>query len=350
MIYKRCMPLLNIWQVLLVLKKIITLFALLLCLLAVLWGAFVYHLNQPLKLSKETLITVTPGSSISSFSHQLKKKGWISTRFWLRNYVRVHTSLTSLKAGTYLIQPDTPLIALLQQVVSGAEHQFSITFVEGTTLKQWLVQLKSHPHIKQTLTSNSQLVEYLDTEYQHLEGLFYPNTYAFTHNTPEKVLLKQAYQKMQSYLRTLWKSKANNLPYKNPYEALVMASIIEKESAQAQEYPIIASVFVNRLHKRMRLQTDPTVIYGLGERYQGDITKAHLKEKTPYNTYRIKGLPPTPIAMPGLGALEAALNPSTTEYFYFVSNGNGYHQFSKNLSDHNKAVRAYLKKQKGNKK
>lgn len=333
------------------LKKLVVLFTLFVCFFAILWGAFDYQMNRPIALDESQLITIKPGTSISSFSRQLVNDQWIETRFWLRNYVRVHSELASLKAGTYLIPAEITVLGLLKQIVSGNEHQFKITFVEGTTLKEWFTQLTSHPHIKKTLTTDieRQLAEYLASNKKNLEGLFYPNTYAFTHNTADRVLLKQAYQRMQAHLDTLWSKRAENLPYKNKYEALIMASIIEKETAQVSEYPIVASVFVNRLRKKMRLQTDPTVIYGLGERYQGDITKAHLKEKTPYNTYRINGLPPTPIAMPGLGAIEAALNPDKTPYLYFVSNGNGYHQFSTNLADHNKAVRAYIKKQKGQK-
>lgn len=331
-------------------KKLSILFSILICFFVILCGTFVYQINQPIALDKSQLITIKPGTSISSFSRKLENDQWISTRFWLRNYVRVHYELTSLKAGTYLIAPQTTLIDLLKQIVSGEEYQFSITFVEGTTLKEWLSQLRAHPHIKSSLTENieQELSLYLSSDKKKLEGLFYPNTYAFTNNTEDKILLKQAYQKMQSHLELLWENRASNLPYKNSYEALIMASIIEKETAQTEEYAIISSVFVNRLRKKMRLQTDPTVIYGLGEHYKGDITRAHLKQKTPYNTYRIKGLPPTPIAMPGLGAIKATLNPANTEYLYFVSNGDGYHTFSKNLADHNKAVRAYIKKQKGN--
>lgn len=325
------------------LSKIFFLFTL---LAGLLWGAFIYQINQPLALTHETLLTIKPGTSISSFSRELVEKDWINTRFWLRNYVRIHKELAVLKAGTYLIKTETTSLELLKHIVAGREHQFSITFIEGTTFKQWLALIHQHPYIKKTIDSKNlaSFKEYLKLPYSHLEGLFFPDTYAFTYNTSDKAILKQAYEKMQYHLTSLWETKAVGLPYKTSYDALIMASIIEKETAQKEEYPLVASVFVNRLRKNMRLQTDPTVIYGLGERYKGDITRVHLKEKNAYNTYRIKGLPLTPIAMAGKGAIKAALHPEETPYLYFVSEGNGYHKFSTNLKDHNKAVKAYLKK------
>ena len=305
-------------------------------------------LNTPLAIEKNSLLTVDKGSSISSFAKKLADDKWISTRFWLINYGRLFPQKVNIKAGTYLIIKDLTLIQLLEQLVKGKEHQFSVTFIEGTRFKDALTLLAAHPHIKQSIKDEAvnEIAIKLGITAHNPEGWLFPDTYAFTAGTQDLTILKRAYINMTTQLNTLWQHKADNLPYKTPYEALIMASIIEKETSYIAEQPVISSVFVNRLRKRMRLQTDPTVIYGLGERYQGDITRAHLREKTRYNTYRINGLPPTPIAMAGLSAIKATLNPASSDYFYFVSDGEGKHVFSKTLAEHNLAVKRYLKKQK----
>jgi UPF0755 protein len=316
----------------------------LLILISLFYIAMLQQLDKTIPVEDTALLTVESGSSINSWSKVLVKKGWIENRLWLRSYVRLKPQLAKLKAGTYQVSPETTLSELLNKVVDGQEYQFTITFVEGTTFKQWLSLLSSTEQIKQTLSNKSiaQIAQLLKIDQKNPEGWFYPDTYAFPANTTDIAVLKRAHQRMNKELNALWQQKANNLPYKGPYQALIMASIIEKESSKTTEQPLIASVFMNRLAKRMRLQTDPTVIYGLGDRYKGDIKRIHLREKTAYNTYRINGLPPTPIAMPGEKALHAALNPAISDYFYFVSQGNGQHQFSKTLAEHNKAVSRFI--------
>lgn len=331
------------------LKKLILLILLaLLSAAATLAYQFDKALTTPLAIAQDNFLTVSSGSSISSFAKQLEQKQWVTTRFWLRNYGRLFPQKANIKAGTYLIKKDSTLAQLLVQLVEGKEHQFSVTFIEGTRFKDALVILAEHPQIKQSVNGKpvSEIAAKLGIDSANPEGWLFPDTYAFTADTLDLTLLKRAYANMQSQLNTAWEARAKDLPYKTPYQALIMASIIEKETSYIAEQPVISAVFVNRLRKRMRLQTDPTVIYGLGERYQGDITRAHLREKTAYNTYRINGLPPTPIAMAGLSALKATLHPATSDYFYFVSGGNGKHVFSKTLAEHNRAVRDYLSKQK----
>ncbi len=309
-----------------------------------------YQIKQPLNVSKTQLFTVTDGTSFHRFSKVLTNNGWLESRFWLRNYVRLNPELANIKAGTYQIEKNTTLLSLLEQLVAGKEHQFSVTFIEGSTFKQWLVLLNNTDNLVHHLNKNSvaEIAEKLAINHQNPEGLFYPDTYAFTANTSDIDILKRAQKKMSREITTAWQSRHEGLPYKDKYQALIMASIIEKESGRHAEHGIISSVFINRLNKKMRLQTDPTVIYGLGERYKGDITYRHLREKTAYNTYRINGLPPTPIAMAGKSALHAALNPLATDYLYFVSNGEGKHIFSTNLKDHNAAVSKYQLSRKTN--
>jgi UPF0755 protein len=305
------------------------------------------QVNSPLQLDSVSLFTVQKGTSFYELTKRLVANGWLDNRFWLRNYARLNPELTKIKAGTYQLTPGITGLGLLEKLVAGQEHQFRLTFVEGSQFKDWLSQLADNPYLTHQLPEdNQQILALLAIEASHPEGLFFPDTYAFTAGTTDKSILKRAYLKMQQALDRQWQSRSPGLPYKSPYEALIMASIIEKETGVASERSLISSVFINRLARKMRLQTDPTVIYGLGDDFDGDITFAHLRQKTPYNTYKINGLPPTPIAMPGLEAIVASLHPQASDYLYFVSKGNGEHYFSRSLKEHNQAVKKYqLRKQ-----
>lgn len=312
--------------------------------LTALYSYINYNVNQKVPLVEPELITISKGMTINSFSRMLVDKKWIDSRLWLKAYIKLSPELSVLKQGSYLIPIDITYVDLLKLIVSGKEHQFAITFIEGSIFKDWLVVLSNNKNITHNLSDSSikDIAQKLSLKHENPEGLFFPDTYFFTVGTTELDILARAHQRMLKELEILWSNRVDNLPYENSYQALTMASIIEKESGLHSEHPIISSVFINRLNKKMRLQTDPTVIYGLGDRYKGDIKRVHLREKTAYNTYRIHGLPPTPIAMPGKLALKAAMNPDTTDYLYFVSDGYGKHVFSKTLKEHNKAVAQYL--------
>jgi UPF0755 protein len=236
---------------------------------------------------------------------------------------------------------------LLLSLNNGKSTQGSVTFIEGRTFVQMRAKLEKNDAVKQTISvlSESEILKNMGSEYAVAEGLFFPDTYYFDRNTADTVMLQRSYDAMRSKLDDAWNKRATGLPYKNSYQALIMASIVEKETGKASERPMIAGVFINRMRYGMRLQTDPTVIYGMGAQYKGNIRKKDLLTDTPYNTYTRNGLPPTPIAMPGLASIEAALHPASTKALYFVGKGDGSHAFSNNLEEHNRAVAKYqLKK------
>ncbi|MBY8058304.1 endolytic transglycosylase MltG [Vibrio fluvialis] len=330
-------------------KKLVSLLFTLLALAAV--GYFYVtkqvdvYLSQPLDIQSEQLVTIPSGTSLNGALSLLTKHGWIDSQFAEKLVRRFHPELTQIKAGTYQLMPDMKLAQALKLLVSGKEHQFAITFVEGSRFSEWMAILEQNEQLKHTLTESSEadIAKQLGIEQSKLEGLFLAETYHFTKGVSDLDILKRAHRKLEGILNSAWETRQENLPLTSPYQALILASIIEKETAVESERERIASVFVNRLNKRMRLQTDPTVIYGMGDNYDGNIRKKDLRAPTPYNTYVINGLPPTPIAMPGEASIRAALNPEQSAYLYFVASGNGGHVFSKNLTEHNRAVRAYLK-------
>ncbi|CAG19610.1 endolytic transglycosylase MltG [Photobacterium profundum] len=303
-------------------------------------------LEQPVINQEDVLLTVTPGTSFRGLLNQLANADVVTPSKWTRWIGRLEPKLTHIKAGTYLIMPDQNLREVLGLVTSGKEHQFSITLVEGDRFVDWLEQLRTSPavvHASEGMSEADIAQAIGATKINKLEGYLLPETYNYTAGTSDLELLKRAYNKMTALLDTAWQARDNDVPLKSAYEALIMASIIEKETAVDTERTLVSSVFMNRLNKGMRLQTDPTVIYGMGDKYEGNIRKRDLRTPTPYNTYTIFGLPPTPIAMPSKASVLAAVNPETSSFYYFVADGKGGHKFSKSLVEHNRAVRAYLK-------
>ena len=286
---------------------------------------------------------IKPGSSVKSSADQIAAAGVPLNPDLFHLLARLSGKGAKLKAGNYELKPGTSPLALIDQLVRGEFAQESVAIIEGWTFRQMRQAIDAHPRIRHDTAglSDKELLAKITTDYKFPEGLFFPDTYLFAKNSSDLQIYKQAHALMLKRLEEAWKNRAPDLPYKTPYEALIMASIIEKETGQKSERNLIAAVFVNRLKRGMLLQTDPTVIYGMGDRFQGNIRKKDLETDTPYNTYTRAGLPPTPIALPGAESLAAALNPAQSDALYFVSRGNGTSEFSNNLADHNRAVNKY---------
>ncbi len=307
-----------------------------------------YYAVMPLKLTpKSQEITIQPKSGLKSIANQLVSQGVLKEPWRFIVLAKLLHKEQYLQAGSYTLNKNISPYQLLLSLNHGKTTQGSITFIEGKTFAQMRQKLQVNDAVKQTITamSDQQILERIGSNFKVAEGLFFPDTFYFDRNTADVDLLKISYDAMQRKLEKAWQERDQNLPYKTPYEALIMASIIEKETGKASERPMIAGVFINRLRLGMRLQTDPTVIYGMGLRFDGNIRKKDLGIDTPYNTYTRTGLPPTPIAMPGLASIEAALHPAKTNALYFVGRGDGSHEFSSSLDQHNRAVMRYqLKK------
>nr|WP_211324664.1 endolytic transglycosylase MltG [Orbus hercynius] len=296
------------------------------------------ELNEP-----EQLFVLKRGTSIANLVKQVEQESLMTDAYLIPYLMKIHPELQGIKSGTYQLSATMTVEQFLQLLVSGKEVQFAIKFVEGKQAKEWLATLKNMPDIELTLTDKSlgEVAKQLSIE-GAIEGWLYPDTYHYTPGTTDVAILNRAYQKMKIALQTIWDERDEGLPYQTPYQLLIMASIIEKETGVDDERSKVSSVFVNRLKYKMKLQTDPTVIYGMGEQYKGRLTRKDLQDKeNPYNTYVIYGLPPTPIAMPSLASLQAAAHPATTNYLYFVADGQGGHTFTTNYADHDKAVKAY---------
>jgi UPF0755 protein len=323
---------------------------LLICFIAavLMVGWLVYYAIAPLKLqpsSQEVLIA--PNSGLRSIANQLVAQGVLREPWRFVLIAKLLNKEQYLQAGSYTLNKNISPYQLLLSLNYGKATQGSVTFIEGRTFAQMREKLANNDAVKQTITSLSdrEIMQLLGSTYNAPEGLFFPDTFYFNRHTTDIALLKISYDAMQAKLDKAWQNREENLPYKNSYEALIMASIVEKETGKASERPMIAGVFINRMRFGMRLQTDPTVIYGMGLQFNGNIRKKDLLTDTPYNTYTRSGLPPTPIAMPGIAAIEAALHPAKTKALYFVGKGDGSHAFSNDLNEHNRAVVRYqLKK------
>ena len=299
------------------------------------------YLTMP-RIDNPLLFTVNPGSNFSRLGERLVEQSIVSDLSWWKVTAKLHPELTKIKSGTYQFQEGASLKDILTVLNKGIEHQFKVTFVEGSTFKEWLATLESAQALAPLKQSETEILQQLGSPHQKLEGLLQPETYHYHASMSGFKIIEKAYLHQQQVLDKLWAELDKNLPLKTPYEALILASIIEKESSIAADRDKIASVFINRLRRGMRLQTDPTVIYGMGENYKGRIRSKDLRQKTPYNTYRIDGLPPTPICMPSEAALYATLHPAKSNYLYFVSKGDGSSYFSKSLVEHNRAVQKYI--------
>jgi UPF0755 protein len=314
------------------------------------WLQYQKFVTEPLNVAQQGVIyEVKSGSNLASISSELTELGLSSfPKQYFYYYGRFLGKANYIKAGQYRILPNTTLPELLEQFIKGDVIQYPFTIIEGMTAQQVFSLIQLDSRFTHTLknTSLDDLMTMLGHEGINPEGQFAPETYYFSANSSDFELLKRANSMMTEFLSSSWENRADNLPYNSPYEALIMASIIEKETGIAEERAQIAGVFVRRLNKGMRLQTDPTVIYGLGDEFNGNLRKHHLRTDTVYNTYTRYGLPPSPIALPSKEAIVAALHPKDGTSLYFVATGKeGRHVFSNTLKAHNQAVRKYqLKK------
>lgn len=315
-----------------------------LLLIAVAAGSLWWWASQPMLLQSSPLdFRIAAGSSLRSAIVQMREAGISVDPTLLSLLARAGRADTAIKAGSYSINEGATPRQLLDKLLKGKVTQGELTLVEGWTFSQWRARLDRHPDLRHDAAglSEAQLLERLGIRASSLEGLLFPDTYLFDKQSSDLDLFARAHRAMQRKLDAEWVQRAQGLPYKSPQEALIMASIIEKETGREADRQLVAAVFVNRLRKGMLLQTDPTVIYGLGSRFDGNLRKRDLQSDSPYNTYMRAGLPPTPIAMPGLASLRAALNPAGSDVLYFVARGDGSSEFSRTLDEHNRAVNKY---------
>lgn len=311
-------------------------------ILALLLILFYRMLMQPWTLEQNHVFVVEQGSSFYSVINKLDDFGSVSYPRLVRLYAS-YTGLDNIRAGEFLLINGMNLADILHLLNSDSVIRYNVTLVEGNTFNDFLTTIQSQPKIRQVIKdwTPEQVLAAIEAADSHPEGLFAPETYSYTAGETDLSILKRAYNRQQKILQSAWAQRDQNIPLKTPYEVLILASIVEKETGVAYERPAIAGVFTRRLQQGMRLQSDPTTIYGLGDRYEGNLRSAHLQERNAYNTYRISGLPVTPIANPGKDAIIAATQPEEGSALYFVAKGDGSHQFSNTLTEHNLAVRKY---------
>jgi UPF0755 protein len=320
-------------------------FALCLTLLAA--AALARHAFSPVALRSDSAdFSIKPGSSLRSATRQMVESG-VELNVWQFNLLgRLLGKAGAIKAGSYEVGRGITALALLNKLTAGEVTQTEVMLIEGWTFRQMRAVLNAEPGLMHdsAVLSDAQIMARLGAAGRNPEGLFFPDTYLFGKGTSDLDILKRAYKAMDRQLQAAWQARAPDLPYRNPYEALIMASVIEKETGQSTDRALIGGVFVNRLRIGMMLQTDPTVIYGLGAKFDGNLRKKDLLKDTPHNTYTRGGLPPTPIAMPGHASLQAALNPAKTQALYFVARGDGSSEFSRTLAEHERAVTKYQRR------
>ena len=307
-------------------------------------GGYAYQwMHTPLNIAEDTVVELRQGEAFVGFVARLRADGIIDRPQILTWTARLSRQARHAQAGEYLIDNQTTPAGLLGQVVQGRVVGYTVQIIEGWTVMMAVDELAATEILRHELAGadEASLLAALGLPDGRAEGLFFPDTYRFVRGDSDAAVLRRAYEKMQAELGAAWRSRASGLPYQSAYEALVVASLIEKETGREDDRVHISQVFATRLELGMYLQTDPSVIYGLGARYDGNLRRKHLKENTPYNTYFHKGLPPTPIALPGMNSIDAALHPGGEDYLYFVAQGDGGSQFSVSLEDHLNAVRKY---------